>query len=93
MAVILGLALLLSTNRRAIRLRVVAPAFVLQAGFALLVLGTSWGRDAIGAMSHGVSNLLGYAKAGVDFISLSRWTAPAGTRPPGGNRTPARASC
>ncbi|MBA2919162.1 NupC/NupG family nucleoside CNT transporter [Sphingomonas sp. MAH-20] len=67
-AVILGLALLLSTNRRAIRLRVVVPAFALQAGFALLVLGTSWGRDVIGAMSRGVSNLLGYAKAGTDFI-------------------------
>jgi CNT family concentrative nucleoside transporter len=67
-AVILGLALLLSTNRRAIRLRVVVPAFALQAGFALLVLGTEWGRDAIGAMSRGVSNLLGYAKAGTDFI-------------------------
>ncbi|GAO40630.1 putative nucleoside transporter [Sphingomonas changbaiensis NBRC 104936] len=67
-AVILCLALLLSTNRRAIRLRVVAPAFALQAGFALLVLGTGWGRDVIGAMSRGVSNLLGYAKAGTDFI-------------------------
>lgn len=67
-ALILGLALLLSTNRRAIRPRVVGAAFALQAGFAVLVLGTSWGRDAIGAMSHGVSNLLGYAKAGTDFI-------------------------
>ena len=67
-ALILGLALLLSTNRRAIRLRVVGPAFALQAGFAVLVLGTAWGRDIIGAMSRGVSNLLGYAKAGTDFI-------------------------
>ena len=66
--VILGLALLLSTNRRAIRLRVVVPAFALQAGFALLVLGTSWGQRVIGTMSQGVSNLLGYAKAGTDFI-------------------------
>ena len=53
-ALILGLALLLSTNRRAIRLRVVGPAFALQAGFAVLVLGTAWGRDIIGAMSRGV---------------------------------------
>ncbi|NNM76820.1 NupC/NupG family nucleoside CNT transporter [Sphingomonas sp. ID1715] len=65
---ILAVALLLSTNRRAIRLRVVGPAFALQAGFALLVLGTSWGRSVIEAMSRGVSNLLGYAKAGTDFI-------------------------
>ena len=32
------------------------------------MLGTSWGQNVIGAMSRGVSNLLGYAKAGTDFI-------------------------
>ena len=36
--VILALALLVSTNRRAIRLRVVGAAFALQAAIALLVL-------------------------------------------------------
>ncbi|MHA6722136.1 NupC/NupG family nucleoside CNT transporter [Sphingomonas sp. RS2018] len=67
-AIILALAVALSSNRRAIRLRVVAPAFALQAGFAVLVLATSWGKNLIAAMSHGVANLLGYAKAGTDFI-------------------------
>src|SRR5687768_9667439 len=43
-ALIVGLAVLLSSNRRAIRLRVVAAAFALQAGIAVLVLYTSWGR-------------------------------------------------
>ena len=66
--IILAIAVALSTNRRAIRLRVVAAAFALQAGFAVLVLGTQVGRDVIGGMSAGVSNLLGYAKAGTDFI-------------------------
>jgi CNT family concentrative nucleoside transporter len=66
--VILCIAVALSNNRRAIRLRVVIPAFLLQAGFAFLVLGTSFGKDVIGGMSRGVSNLLGYAKAGTDFI-------------------------
>ncbi|HKR23803.1 MAG TPA: nucleoside transporter C-terminal domain-containing protein [Allosphingosinicella sp.] len=65
---ILAIAVLFSSNRRWIRLRVVGAAFALQAGLALLVLGTPWGRDVIGAMSRGVSNLLGYAKAGTDFI-------------------------
>jgi concentrative nucleoside transporter, CNT family len=65
---ILAVALLLSTNRRAIRLRVIGPAFALQAGFALLVLGTSWGRGVIEWMSRGVSNMLGYAKEGTDLI-------------------------
>ncbi len=66
--VILALAALLSTNRRAIRPRVVGAAFALQAGIAILVLYAPWGRAALGWMSGGVANLLGYAKAGVDFL-------------------------
>jgi CNT family concentrative nucleoside transporter len=66
--VILAIALLFSSNRRWIRPRVVGAAFALQAGLAVLVLGTSGGRYVIGGMSAGVSNLLSYAKAGVDFI-------------------------
>jgi CNT family concentrative nucleoside transporter len=66
--VILLLAFLLSSNRRAIRLRVVAAAFALQAGIAVLVLYTSWGRAGIQAMARGVENLLGYANAGTEFL-------------------------
>ncbi|MGE0178587.1 MAG: NupC/NupG family nucleoside CNT transporter [Sphingomonas sp.] len=65
---ILAIAFAFSSNRRWIRPRVVGAAFALQAGIALLVLGTSWGQAVIGAMSRGVSNLLGYAAAGTSFI-------------------------
>lgn len=65
---ILAIAVALSPNRKWIRLRVVGAAFALQAGLAFLVLYTPWGRLMIGEMSRGVSNLLGYAKAGTDFI-------------------------
>ena len=65
---ILLIAYAFSANRKAIRLRVVAAAFGLQALMAVLVLGTSGGQYVIGKMSEGVSNLLGYAKAGTDFI-------------------------
>lgn len=65
---ILLIAYVFSANRKAIRLRVVGAAFALQALMALLVLGTSGGQYVIGKMSEGVSNLLGYAKAGTDFI-------------------------
>jgi hypothetical protein len=41
--VILAIAFLLSSNRRAIRLRVVGSAFALQAGIAVLVLLTPGG--------------------------------------------------
>ena len=67
-ALILGVAFLLSSNRRAIRLRVVAPAFALQAGFAALVLYVPWGNAALQGAARGVENLLGYAKAGIDFL-------------------------
>ena len=66
--VILGIAFALSTNRRAIRLRVVGAAFALQAGIAVLVLYTSWGKAVLEFLSGGVANLLGYANAGTSFL-------------------------
>ena len=65
---ILALAWLVSSNRRAIKLRIVAAAFALQAGIAFLVLWTSWGRAFIAALSGGVANLLGYATKGTEFL-------------------------
>ena len=66
--VILGIAFALSTNRRAIRLRVVGAAFALQAMIAFLVIYTSWGRAGIQMLSNGVGNLLGYATKGTEFL-------------------------
>jgi CNT family concentrative nucleoside transporter len=74
--VILGLAVLLSSNRRGIRLRVVGAAFALQAGIAVLVLYTPWGRAAIEGMATGVSNLLGYAGEGTQFLFGRNETNP-----------------
>lgn len=66
--VILGLAVLLSANRRAIRLRVVGAAFALQAAIAVLVLYVPAGRMAIKGIADGVSALLGYAGEGTRVI-------------------------
>jgi CNT family concentrative nucleoside transporter len=66
--VILGIAFALSSNRKAIRPRVVGAAFALQAFVAWLVLWTSWGRAGIQSLSAGVSNLLGYATKGTEFL-------------------------
>lgn len=68
MALILGSAVLLSENRRAIRLRVVGAALALQAGFAALVLYAPAGNAALQAVSGGVAALLGHAHAGVMFL-------------------------
>ncbi|MCG7347901.1 nucleoside transporter C-terminal domain-containing protein [Sphingomonas sp. MJ1 (PH-R8)] len=66
--VILAIAFAISTNRRAIRLRVVGAAFALQVGIAVLVLYVPFGRRLIQAAAAGVSALLGYAQAGTDFV-------------------------
>jgi CNT family concentrative nucleoside transporter len=68
MALILLLALGLSTGRKNIRFRVVGAAFALQAGIAVIVLYIPAGKRIIEAMAFGVSNLLGYASAGTNFI-------------------------
>ena len=67
-ALLLGLAVLMSSNRRAIRLRVVGAAFALQAGIAVLVLYSSAGKAVLGRMSGAVSNLLGYSQKGTEFL-------------------------
>ncbi|HEY1125724.1 MAG TPA: NupC/NupG family nucleoside CNT transporter [Sphingobium sp.] len=67
-AVILAIAILFSADRRAIRPRVVIPAFLMQAAIALVVLRVPLGRDAISGMSAGVADLLSYAQAGTNFI-------------------------
>ena len=68
MALIVALALALSADRRAIRLRVVGPALGLQVALAGLVLGVPGGHAALEAVARGVAGLLGYAHAGVAFV-------------------------
>ena len=60
-ALILLVAVALSSNRRHIRLRVVSAAFAMQTAIAFLVLYVPAGRAVISGMSQGVANLLGYA--------------------------------
>ena len=67
-ALIIAVAWLLSSNRRAIRFRVVGAAFALQAGFAALVLYVPFGRKILSGAASGVESLLGFAHAGVDFL-------------------------
>ena len=66
--VILVIAVLFSSNRKAIHLRVVAAAFVLQAVIAAFVLYFDWGRRAIAWLSTGVLAIISYSKAGIDMV-------------------------
>ncbi|MCJ2182084.1 NupC/NupG family nucleoside CNT transporter [Novosphingobium sp. 1949] len=65
---IMALAYLLSANRKAIRLRVVAAAFTLQAGLAALVLYVPFGNRLLRGAAGCVESLLGYAADGTNFL-------------------------
>ena len=67
-AVILGIAVLFSSNRKAINLRIVGAAFALQAALAVVVLYLDAGRIVIDKISIGVLAVIGYSKAGIDML-------------------------
>jgi len=66
--VILGIAVLFSSNRRAIHLRVVGAALALQAAIAAFVLYFDAGRRFIRALSTGVQAIINFAGAGIDMV-------------------------
>ena len=68
MAVLLGLALLLSDNRKAISFRVVGAAFALQAAIAAFVLATPIGQDVLQSISAGAQVVINYADVGSKFV-------------------------
>ncbi|WP_304440210.1 Na+ dependent nucleoside transporter N-terminal domain-containing protein, partial [Oleiphilus sp. HI0079] len=59
--VLLGFAFLLSTNRKAIKLRTVLGALVIQIGLGALVLYVPWGRDVLNGITAAVAHVIHYA--------------------------------
>ena len=66
--VILGIAYLLSSNRKAINLRIVGAAFGLQVVVAAFVIYLPFGQTVIDSMSTAVLNVMGYSRDGIEFI-------------------------
>ncbi len=66
--VLLGLALLLSDNRKAIKPRTVIGAFSIQAGLAAFVLYIPAGKDVLQVVSDGVQSVINSAQAGISFL-------------------------
>lgn len=62
------LALLLSTNRRAINLRTVICAFIIQVGIGALILYVPLGRKVLGTLTEGMANVISYGNEGIAFI-------------------------
>ncbi len=67
-AVIVGLAVLLSSARGRIRWRLVAAGLSLQFAFALLILKTSGGRATFVVLGHGFTRLLAFQQEGARFV-------------------------
>ncbi|WP_207920022.1 NupC/NupG family nucleoside CNT transporter [Saccharopolyspora aridisoli] len=68
MVVVLLLALALSTNRRAINLRTVLGALVIQIVFAVVVLRWPLGQQVLAAVAAGVTKVIESSKEGIDFL-------------------------
>jgi len=66
--VILGLAYLFSTDRRAIDFRTVGVGLGLQAVFALVVLKTAMGAEVFSTLGNGFNRLVGFANVGSTFV-------------------------
>ena len=65
---LLGLGTLMSTNRRAIRLKTIGWGLGLQFAFAVFVLRVSWGRDLFSFLGGKVDTFLSYSIAGSSFV-------------------------
>lgn len=68
MAVLLGIAVLLSKDRKSINLRTVGGAFALQFLFGAFVLYSDAGRSVLQAMSSGVGRVIDFGNDGIGFL-------------------------
>src|SRR6516225_808898 len=66
--VLLALAYMFSTNRRAIRMKTIAWGLGLQFFFAVIVIYSSWGQEVMSRIGDKVNYLLSYAFAGSSFV-------------------------
>lgn len=65
---LLAIAFAASTNRKAINLRTVGIAFLLQVLIGGFVLFFEVGKNVLASMSRGVSSVIGYANDGIGFL-------------------------
>lgn len=68
MAVLLGIAVLLSSNRKAINLRTVGGAFAIQFSLGAFILYVPWGQELLRGFSDAVSNVINYGNDGTSFL-------------------------
>lgn len=83
-AVMIGLAVLMSHDRKRINWRLVASGVALQVVFGLLVLKTTVGRNIFQTLGDWITSLLGFQEQGARFVfgNLVESNVPVGTPDP-----------
>ena len=82
--VLIGIAFLLSNNKRRIRWKTILWGFALQFVLAVLVLKTTVGREAFSLANDVIIGFLDYTRAGAGFVfgNLIDSHIPVGPKPP-----------
>ncbi len=75
---ILGIAFLLSTNKRKINIRTVVVALIIQISFAFIVLKWPLGRAIFQKITDVVNSTIGYANEGISFLVGGLYTPESG---------------
>ena len=85
-ATMIGLAVLLSYDRKKIDWRLVGTGLALQALFGVLVLKTGPGKAVFNAAGRAITGLLGFQEQGARFVfgNLVQSNVPVGTPGPAG---------
>ncbi|MGS0728122.1 Na+ dependent nucleoside transporter N-terminal domain-containing protein, partial [Shewanella sp. 0m-11] len=65
---LIGLAVALSENRKAINLRTVLGALAFQVAFGAFVMYVPMGQAVLDGASNGVMHVIGYANEGLGFL-------------------------
>ncbi|PAV02096.1 NupC/NupG family nucleoside CNT transporter [Arsenophonus sp. ENCA] len=68
MVVLIFIAIIFSSNRRAIKFRTVFGAFVIQMAIGAFILYIPAGRRTLETVSDAVSSVIGYGQVGMDFV-------------------------
>ncbi|WP_264805478.1 NupC/NupG family nucleoside CNT transporter [Cytobacillus sp. NCCP-133] len=76
--VVLGIAFLLSSNKKAINLRTVACGLAIQLIFAFLVLKWEAGQNALNWLTLKVNDVINYANQGINFLFGGLFTEESG---------------
>lgn len=77
--VLMLIAFLFSTNRKAINKRTVFGALAIQIAIGAFILYVPWGRDFLKMLADGVQSVINYGNEGIKFLFGNVITNPAGS--------------